>query len=253
MGAASVFAHRFHELFTTYRATLALRDRLVGGTPMDTKIIEAWLRHRAGIEGDEEIRRALVRTLGELGAEVRPEMTYEELERASEGLAASRNTNGFKRGPAGLYVEGRIVKAALREAVNILYGGERWGKTRKGPKSFFAERVFVDPDVIPLGVVEPAGVELFIGHVSGASGPQSTLTYHEYVLRPLLEVEVIVMRDEITEEQWPMIWLEAQELGVGALRSQGFGRYDLTRWERGERSLDPSRLSALLATAGDDG
>ena len=245
---ASVFADRRGTLFATYRATLAVRDRLMGGTPKDPKIIQAWLRAKAGIEDAEEIRQALLRTLVELGAEVTPGMSYDELERASEGLAASRNTNGFKREPGGLYVEGRTVKAMLRESVNILYAGERWGKTKKGPRSFFAERVFVDPDHVLLGTPEPAGVELFIGHVSGPQGPQSTLTYHEYVTRPTLEITVTVLRDEVTADQWPEIWLHAQENGLGALRSQGFGRFDVTAWDR---TATPDTARRLLATVGD--
>jgi hypothetical protein len=29
-----------------------------------------------------------------------------------------------------------------------------------------------------------------------------------------------------------MIWLTAEQLGIGATRSQGYGRFVLTRWER---------------------
>ena len=80
-------------------------------------------------------------------------------------------------------------------------------------------------------VPEPSGVELMIGHLSGPSGPRSTLGYHEYVERVVLEFDVLAVRDSISTDQWANIWLHAQENGFGALRSQGFGRFYVDRWE----------------------
>jgi hypothetical protein len=36
---------------------------------------------------------------------------------------------------------------------------------------------------------------------------------------------------ELSPEQWAMIWLTGQEQGIGASRSQGYGRYTVTKWE----------------------
>jgi hypothetical protein len=243
-----IFDTQASDMFTTYAARIRFRDRLMGGVPKNPKIIEGWLRSKAGIEQEEEIRRALLRTLLEVGAEVTPDMTFEELEKASEGLAAQRQTNGFKIGEQGLYLESRTVKAMLKESVNILYphGSGKWGVRKtvdrktgeekdtggKGAKSFVAERVFVNPDRLWLGRTEPDGVEMFIGHVMGPKGPQSTLTYHEYVEGAVIDLEIMVLRDEVRAEYWPEIWVHAQENGLGALRSQGFGRFDIERWEK---------------------
>ena len=217
-------------VFTVYHTRLTFRDRFMGGIPKNPKIIEGWLRSKAGIEQEEEIRRATLRTLVELGADVRPDMSFEELEKASEALAVERQTNGFKVDEGGIYLESRAVKAMLKESINILYAGDRWGRTKKGPKSFFAERVFINPDRIRLDRSKPDGVALFIGHVSGPKGPQSTLTYHEYVERAAIEFDVLVMKDEVKGEHWPEVWVHAQENGLGALRSQGFGRFDIEDW-----------------------
>ena len=222
------------KLFSRFRARMVFRDKLIGGVPKDPRLIEGWLRARAGLEDAQEIRQAMLRTLGELGVEVREDMTFEQLEQASAALAARKQTTGFKLGEHGLYVEARQIKAMLKESTNVLFGGERWGSTRKGPRSFVAERVFVEPDKLWLGVDEPAGIELMIGHLWGPGGPRSTLGYHEYVARPALEFTVMVVRDALTPEQWADIWVHAQENGFGALRSQGFGRFYLDRWE-----LDP--------------
>src|SRR6266540_4074767 len=192
-GASRGVFDRTSNLFSRFRARMAFRDKLIGGVPKDPRLIEGWLRARAGLEVAQEIRQAMLRTLGE----------------------------------HGLYVEARQVKAMLKESTNVLFGGERWGSTRKGPRSFVAERVFVEPDKLWVGVDEPSGIELMIGHLWGPTGPRSTLGYHEYVERPVLEFTVLAVRDALTPEQWADIWVHAQENGFGALRSQGFGRFYL--------------------------
>src|ERR1700738_3167344 len=151
------------QLFTEYQVRLRFRDKVMGGVPMDPAIIEGWLRSKAGISDAEEVRQATVRTLQELGADV---TSYDDLQKASEMLAKVRQTNGFKVDEDGPYLESRAVKAMLKESTNILYAGERWGRTLKGPKSFLAERVFVDPDHISLGKPTFDGVDLFIGHTT---------------------------------------------------------------------------------------
>jgi hypothetical protein len=220
------------DVFAVYRARLVFRDRLVGGVPKDPRLIEGWLRARAGIGAAEEVRAALLRTLSELGVDVRVDMSFEQIVQASEALAASKQTSGFKTGAHGLYIEARQVKALLKESTNVLFGGERWGATRKGPRAYVAERVFVRPDQLWLGVDQPTGVQLMIGHVNGPRGPVSTLGYHEYVERAALSFEVLVVKDTVSRQQWAEIWAHAQENGLGAKRSQGFGCFDVVEWER---------------------
>jgi hypothetical protein len=120
----------------------------------------------------------------------------------------------------------------LKESTNVVFGGERFGPTRKTGKPFVAERVFIEPDQLWLGVTEPAGVEMTIGHVFSPAGPRSIVGYHEYVQTATLEFQVLTMRDCLTPEQWADLWVHAQENGLGALRSQGFGRFFIEQWER---------------------
>jgi hypothetical protein len=227
----SVFADKTTSLYSTYDCQITMRGKLLGGIPKSPEVIEGWLRSRAGINQDEEIRQAMLRTLVELGAEVTPEMSYEQLSEASKSLAAVKNTNGFKRNDSGLYIEDRQIKAAIKEAVNILYAGERWGKTKKGPRNFTAERVFIGPSEISLGKPEPDGVELMMVHAQTPRGPMSSLSYHEYVEGAVFSFQVQVVRDEIEAENWPEIWLLCQENGIGACRSQSYGRFDVTQWK----------------------
>jgi hypothetical protein len=219
-------------LFAVYTARIVFRDKVLGGVPKDPRLIEGWLRARAGIEDPQDLRRAVVRTLAELGDDGNGDALDSQRIRKLELAATRKLTTGFKVGDEGLYLEARQVKALLKECTNILFGGERWGPTRKGPKSYLAERVFVSPEQLWLGCIEPAGLELIVGHLNGPSGPQSTLGYHEYVVQATVSFSVKVVRDAISADQWADVWVLAQEIGLGAVRSQGYGRFQLVNWER---------------------
>jgi hypothetical protein len=218
------------DLWTTYRARLAFRDKLIGGIPKDPKLIEGWLRSRAGIDELQDLRLAVLRTLEEVGDGTTDVANDDGVAQAAV-LASQKRTTGFKVAADGLYVEARQVKAMLKESTNIVFAGERWGPTPKASRAFFAERVFIEPDKLMLGVREPTGVELVVGHIGGAMGPRSTLTNYEYVELALIEFRVLVLRDCISAEQWQDIWSHAQENGFGTLRSQGHGRFDVAEWE----------------------
>lgn len=243
-------------VFTTYHAELQFRDKIMGGTPKDPKIIMSWLRSKMGIEDLMVLRTRTLETVQELGIQLGRSqeeidaMSVDELWALSEKLGATKQTNGFKVDPErGLYIEGRTVKSMLKECTNILFAGQTWLKRDaklktgeanpegayrgKGPRSVVAERVFVNPDKIWLGVTAPTGIDLFIGHTMGPNGPQSNLTYYEYVFQPRVEFDVMVAKDFMTMGQWAELWVHAQENGLGALRSQGFGRFDIEAWDTG--------------------
>lgn len=224
-------------IFTTYQVRLQIRSWLVGGTPKDPKMIAGWLRKHSGlIEGSEELRLWLLRTLRETGKEVDEEMSYDDLLKLSQQYAEDNHTVGFREDrEQGLYLESRCVKSMLKECANIWLAGKlglKLGLTNKGPKNYVAESVFIDRERIYLGVLEPTGIHQFIGHTSGPQGPQSSLTYYEYVERPTLTFCVQVAGDGIEHAHWAAVWRLAQENGLGSLRSQGFGTFDIEQWEQ---------------------
>ena len=296
-GQGGIFRAMSDSVFARYALALNWRDRLAGGTPSDPKLIEGWLKTKMpGMTSDIERRHMLIRTLEEMGSPLLAEadimsISMEQLEEAASKVAASRGANGFKRpyswivtNPDGtertvgyLAIETRHLKAGIKEWVNILFAGTRWGRTQKAPKGFTAERVFINADLDPMVigmeahlqltipdpqdptkrvprypdflfltkynesgdggpmfnlVTEPDDVETFIGHVSGPQGPRSNLTRVEVVRGATIHIDMMVLRDEIEHHHWPIIWLTGQEEGLGAMRSQGYGRYDLVRFER---------------------
>jgi hypothetical protein len=221
-------------LFQLYRARIEIRHRVLGGVPKDAELIESWLRTKAGISDQEELRNAWLRTLFELGVDVVDNMSFDEAVEASKRLAANKVTTGFKVDcDRGVYLESRQLKAGIRETINILYGGTRIGPTRKGARSYVAERVFVTPDRLFLDRAEPDGVELMVGHVNGPQGHHSVLSYHEYVQAPAsLDFTVLVAEDSVPEEWWARIWTLFEQNGLGAVRSQGNGTFDLVQWDK---------------------
>lgn len=219
-------------LFTRYRVTATFTGRVMGGVPQKPDVIEGWLRTKMGVTDEEELAMILRRTLAELGKEPPAGATLGDLFAASEEIAAERNGNTFRRDGNGLYLAGYQFKAMLKENTNILYAGSRWGVTKKGPKSFLAERVFVEEDRIYLGRTEPDGTHLQLGQVSGPQGPRSTLTYYDYCTQPEIAFTVKSLNDCIEPQQWKAILTLAQDNGIGAIRSMGYGRFRVTGFDK---------------------
>ena len=138
---------------------------------------------------------------------------------------------------AMLTLDGTQFKAGLKEAVNIAANAGKittkgWGDPdnanyKKGIKAWFPEHVFVLEDRLPLGVTEPTGIVQRFVHTPRGTGIQ----YEEYVEDAKVGFTVVTDYD-FTAEQWAMIGLTGEQQGIGASRSQGFGRYEVTGWER---------------------
>ena len=231
----SVFGQTAATLYEQYAATLHFRNYLVGGIPRDPEMMERWIRSKAGITDDIEVEHLLIQTLRENGVDVHPGLSMDELREAAAAVAELKQ-NGFKRQHGVLVVESRQIKAGIKEAVNILFAGEKWGRTRKGPKHFVAERVFVEPWLIPIlhadgtPYTEPDAVQTRVGHVSGPGGPRAILNNEEVCDRPMLRFTVRVLRDSLAPDQWAELWTLLEANGLGATRSQGFGQFVVTEW-----------------------
>jgi len=243
-----IFADKV-KLFTAYRVRCRNRYRTLGGIPNDSETIERWIRARTGVTDDEELKRMTITTLLDLGVDMDESqvealragdlssVSWEELHAASGKVASEWKCQSFKRNERGvLCLEARQIKAGLKEATNALFAKEKWGPTRKGPKNFVAEHVFVEPRLIPFanGITKPSGIELVIGHVSGPGGPRSTLNYHEYVENT--EYEFVLLMDKLAQssiefEKWMEVWVLMEQLGTGATRSQMFGQFDVIEYE----------------------
>ncbi|HEY9367517.1 hypothetical protein [Streptomyces sp.] len=217
----SVFARHTEKAWPhRFNGTLNVRT-IAGGTPTDSKVAESWLKTKLA-DKDDLIREAVAKTMAERGVDV---------DQAAAEVDSLKHLNGFKRDDTGLYIEGRQLKAALKEAASVAVASGKlnargWGKTNKGLLSYLAEHVMVVEDRLHLGVSEATGITQRFVHTWRGTGIQ----YEEYVDDAKIDFTVITDHD-FTAEQWAMIWLTGEQQGIGASRSQGFGRYEVVRWD----------------------
>lgn len=212
----SVFEkHRAKVYPYRYEGTLLVHD-LHGGTPTDPKVAEGWLRSKLAAK-DDIIRSLVAQTMLERG--------IEDPEEALEHVDSLKHLNGFKRDGHGLYIEGRQLKAGIKEAANIRWPKRRWGPSSKGTRSFFAEHVFVQEERLHLGVESPSGIHQRFVHTWRGAGIQ----YEEYVDEAKLSFH-LVTDSEFSKDDWAALWLTAEAQGLGSSRSQGFGQYEVVNW-----------------------
>jgi hypothetical protein len=106
-----------------------------------------------------------------------------------------------------------------------------WGKTNKGLLGFISEHVQITNDRLYLTVDgepvhEATGVAQRFVHTFRGAGIQ----YEEYVDDAEFDFEVIADY-KFDDEHWPQVWLTGEQEGIGAARSQGYGRYTVVEWE----------------------
>ena len=97
----------------------------------------------------------------------------------------------------------------------------------------------VAEDQISLGVKEPTGILQKFVHTFRGSGIQ----YEEYVEDATLSFTVMSdfdfdaprkdkYKDLDLDQFWGVIMVTMEQQGIGASRSQGYGRFTTTKWER---------------------
>jgi hypothetical protein len=225
-----------------------MRDRLLAGIPNDPKLVEGWLFAK-GVKDEEDRRQFALRTLRELGHAIPETATYEEAFGLMESLAELQ-TSVFKRNERGIYLESRQVDAMLKETVSVIYSNRAFDLGRKyksGEKrdqavtklfrSAFIERVTVDTQRIHLmrdgePLMKADGVETRVGHVMSPEGPRSVMHRNEYVDQAEFEFDIAVLGDFLSQRDWAEIWTHSERHGLGAARSQDYGRFDVTAWDK---------------------
>lgn len=226
----SVFTKYESQLYPHRFAGELLVYTLAGGTPSDPRVAEAWLRTKLAAK-DDLLREMVAEVMAERGVDA---------DKATELVSATQHLNGFRRDDRngnGLYIEGRQLKACLKEAANVAanagnLSAKNWGTPdnanyKKGIKAWFPEHVFVIEDRLHLGVKQPTGIMQRFVHARGLSGIQ----YEEYVENARIAFTVETDH-EFSEKEWATIWLTAERQGLGASRSQGYGRFSVVKWEK---------------------
>lgn len=234
----SVFEDRQNDSYPyQFEGELAL-DSILGGVPSDPKVAEGWLRTKIK-DTDQRIQEMVAETMTERGVTAEEAITI---------INEMKNLNGFKRGLAEdgehtgqLYVEGRQLKAAIKEAVSVAVGADKikqtgWGQTRKYLTNFVPEHIFVLEKKLWLytvdketgetsPVLKPTDVYQQFVHTHRGSSIQ----YQEFVVDCRLSFTVVADWD-FSDKEWSLIWTTGEKNGLGASRSQGHGTYAVTKW-----------------------
>lgn len=193
------------KMYKYYEVEMKVKDRIVGGTPKNPEVIRQWIE--TSINKADKVKKE--------------EIIKETVEAVGADEFAGKMWTGFKSdSEIGLYIEGRQVKAMLKEGANVL-------KTILGVTAFrskFAERAWVSPDKIPLGVKEPTGSDERTVHVMTRQGPRSALKKFDYVEKPTITFRLEVLNDGIvTRHRLDTVLDYCAKNGLGAMRSQGEG------------------------------
>lgn len=214
-------------LYNRYRIKIEVRERLDGGVPKDPKLIEGWVAAKTG--HDDEKTKKLV------------EEHMPDIDPVTEGVAEGMWT-GFKKDDTGHYIETRQVKALFRESATML----SITKKKRGSKQIlqhgFEVRGENGGSKIYLGT-DGDGEKLIIEqeekaiHVMTRQGPRSAIKRCDFATNAVLEWEVWILRTapaetrRIGKTELELMLTHAQENGLGANRSQGSGKFDVTEFE----------------------
>jgi len=213
------------------RIVLHVKNRIVGGTPTNPKLIEGWLKANMPEVTEDERAKLAATTL---------EQVKDVVEEESKAMWTT-----FKKDVTGvLFIEGRQVKAAFKEAANILREAlikqDKKGKPDEkknrftGFKSKLAERLFVEEERIFLirpgigPVTKPSGTEERPIHVMTAMGERTALKRYDYVSDVDLTFTVRWLDDGLMDDELLTVLLDYMGWnGLGADRSQGEGLFEV--------------------------
>lgn len=204
----------------------AIWHRGHGGTPQDPKKAEAWLQAKIQ-DKDKMVQQLVAEIIVEQG--LRPEEAVDQ-------LAEMTTLVGFRRDETGLYIEGRQVKAMLKEGMSIALNGGHLGKgkaktwgveNKKSLRGWFPEHVIVPEHKIYLGMDAPTRTEQMFIH----TWDTHAIKYEEEVEEA--KIGWTIVSDFPLEDSFWLPIMDAIEVnGLGASRSQGYGTLTITRWDR---------------------
>ncbi|MDA8312864.1 MAG: hypothetical protein M0Z46_20075 [Actinomycetota bacterium] len=210
----------YRPLWTMSTLTVEV-ERISAGLPADPRLVEAWqearwAKHPKLLPGDPQTpQEAAVRTMDDL-----------------MGIPEEKGFCVFPRDGAGhLCIEGRQVKAALKEAANILKSVTPVNGKVIPLRSKLAERVFVAERLIPFSpeTKEPDDEWERPIHVMTAQGPRDALKRSEVIVGRILICHLKVLNDGlVTHDMLDRLLTYAGQNGLGADRSQGYGLFTHT-------------------------
>jgi hypothetical protein len=231
------------KVYDKVNITIQFRDKVLSGIPQNGDMLEYFLRTKFATDAEKEDFTARMKA-GTLTQEEQDEL---------------KNTNcqQFERDADGnLCIWHGNLKAMLREVFTTL-GFTQWPciKTKKGGREFSAggkqvmqHGVFVDPARIlfhaPMkNVIDPSimqfnpyqkadGTLTKPVHIEDQAGKRTALKAQEYLEQPFLSFTCKWLAKRTFDvKDLRQAFLVCQDDGLGASRSQGYGTFDVIKWD----------------------
>jgi hypothetical protein len=226
----SVLSKEAEKMFATATIRLQFRDNVMAGVPRHENMLEYYLnsKHmsdeaRADFEG-----RIKAGKLSDEEKEDIAQMSVCVFERDHEGQLCLWHGNA---------------KACMREMFttfgkNSIKPKKTLGEECAGGRQTFQHAIHVDPVRLVFHragkpIMKADGTVDKVKHITDMSGTRSAIGRHEYLIRP--ELTLVLKwpsKGSVTEEDLRQVWAAAQEDGLGACRSQGFGKFDVVAWDK---------------------
>lgn len=203
------------------RIEIQIRDRILAGKPASLDAANAMLKARG---------------LDDFVASAEDITDPTERAEAAATIATDEGLCEFARRSdrPGIWIPSNNVKAGIKENWSVI--GLRLDV--RGSRKAIAEGIFVagpggtgESDWIYLGE-KPTGVMTGVAHTTGPMGPMSSIKRNEFVERPLIAFDLMIanaksVSERISDDELAQTLVHFGEHGLGACRSQGFGRFDV--------------------------
>ena len=194
-----------NNLYKKYKVEIKIRDELLGGKPKTEKLIDGWLKSR--------------------GRENTLKKEMEEIDIVEE---EKRAWTGFKKDKNGLYLDSYQIKGMVKETVKVL----KLAKQIKGLLNLLISGFFIYPARVYLGKDKPDDFIEETAVVMGPRGPRSIIKRHDYVSRVSIKFEIWFFDTGVLSEgTLRLIFIAGQTVGLGTNRHEGFGQFDVKKFE----------------------
>jgi len=241
-------------MYTKYQVVLRFEERVIGGIPKtsDQELLDKWLKGQ-GVT-DEQARAEIV------------EQTVEEMADQDLEEQVQKAWSGFKLKDGVPVIEERQIKALLKEVASI--AGFSTTLRRPSLRQLLQHGVFTEPKYIPL-LARPADIQDSTGYTERVvhTWRGSAIKRADFVESPEIQFQILVFsNNDLVRSRWDngkkalmtrhglppepnmtffdtllkTLLVMGQQIGLGAWRTQGEGKFKLVKFERVQEPLEES-------------
>lgn len=237
----------YEELYNVWKIQYKFREKVYGGIPnrLETAMLMIEARVKQGKippEMAEQIKKECRERFEEMYKAMSVEVEGEVKQNPMEEAVKMQWTT-FWQDDQGVYLESRTLKSALRECLSIL----NVFTTKHGTKSGHNFGFYVEPSRLYLkrdGVVvkKPDGYDDRPVIIQDAGGKRTAIKRVDFVEGACIDATIKIIPGRLEERHIVAALALLQDLGHGAMRSQGFGQLDMMVAELLEE-VDPMFVS----------